>query len=125
MNGSARAAVLRRCGGRCEACGLEWPWALYVFPIDPSQPARAANLVALCLPCSAQRPDPGLPLLARRSLRERMRTANNRRSAAQPLTAARRRLLIATRGGRCKVLDGLALLLPGLDRAEIEARYLR
>ena len=26
---SVRAAVARRCGGACENCGLDWPWALY------------------------------------------------------------------------------------------------
>lgn len=102
ISGSARAAVLRRCRERCETCGLEWPWALYVFPVDPAEPGRAANLVALCLECSAGR-EGGAPLLSRPSLRERMRASNNRRTGTQPLTAAGRRRLIAARGGRCEI----------------------
>jgi HNH endonuclease len=103
VSGSARAAVARRCGERCESCGLEWPWALHVFRVDPAGPARAGNPVALCLPCSAGRDEPGTPLLAKRGLRERVLAANNRRTGAKPLTAARRRALIAARGGRCEV----------------------
>lgn len=99
---SARAAVLRRCGGRCEGCGLEWPWTLLVFPVDPAAPAAAANLRVLCGPCSASTPGPAASLLVQPSLRDRLRAANNRRTGATMLTDARRRKLVAARGGRCQ-----------------------
>jgi HNH endonuclease len=98
----ARAAVLRRCGGRCESCGLEWPWEVYVFAVEPAAPARAANLVALCLACSGSRDGEFAPLLTRPSLRDRLRIRNNSRTGATFLTAARRRKLVEARGGRCE-----------------------
>ena len=102
VTAGARAVVVERCGGACERCGLEWPWALYLFLVDGSHCAAAANLVALCGPCSADRVDPFAALVAERSLRDRLRDANNRRTGAVRLTPARRRRLIATRGGRCE-----------------------
>lgn len=103
VGGGARAAVLRRCGGACESCALEWPWALYVFRVDGALGTSAANLVALCMACAADRPDPFAPLLTEPTLRDRMRTANNRRTGAAKLTPARRRALVAARGGRCEI----------------------
>jgi len=102
VSSSARAAVLRRCGGACEACGLEWPWILYLFRIDETGPAAGANLRVLCGPCSSGLAGAFAPLLSRPSLRERLREANNRRSGTAKLTPARRRQLIAARGGRCQ-----------------------
>lgn len=107
----ARAAVLRRCRGACEACGLEWPWLLYLFRIDEALPAAAANLLVLCGPCSGGRPGAFAPLLSQPSLRERLREANNRRSGSAKLTPARRRQLIATRGSCCEVCG-----VPGSER---------
>jgi hypothetical protein len=98
----ARAAVLRRCGGRCEGCGLEWPWELYLFPVDPAATCTAANLLALCLVCSAPLQSAFAPLLAAPSVRDRLRQRNNARTGATFLTAARRRRLVAARGGRCE-----------------------
>jgi 5-methylcytosine-specific restriction endonuclease McrA len=103
VGGGARAVVLRRCGGACEVCGLEWPWDLYLFLIDPTGPARAGNLRVLCGPCSADRIGPWAPLLADLSTRERMRLANNRRTGAVKLTASRRRRLIESRGSCCEI----------------------
>ena len=103
VTAGARAVVLERCRGACEACGLEWPWALYVFLKDEEWRASAANLVALCGACSAKRPGAFAPLITERSLRDRMRDANNRRSGAVRLTPARRRRLIAARGSRCEI----------------------
>ena len=79
VSGGARSVVLERCHEACEGCGLEWPWALYLFAVDESHPAAAANLVALCGACSADRPGAFAPLITERSLRDRMRDANNRR----------------------------------------------
>lgn len=98
----ARAAVLRRCGGRCEQCGLDWPWELYLFPVDAAAKAAAANLLAVCLRCSAGRPGPFAPLLSTPSLRDRLRLRNNARTGAPFLTAARRRRLVDARGGCCE-----------------------
>jgi 5-methylcytosine-specific restriction endonuclease McrA len=94
--------VLRRCRGACESCGLEWPWALYAFVLDEAIPHRSANLVALCLRCSEGRSGPFAPLLTVPTLRERLRSANNRRTGASKLTGARRRRLIESRGRRCE-----------------------
>ena len=94
MGGGARAVVLRRCGGACESCGLEWPWHLYLFLVDESMPARADNLRVLCGGCSNGLTGAFAPLLAELTLRERLRTANNLRTGAVKLTAARRRRLI-------------------------------
>ena len=111
MGGGARAVVLRRCGGSCETCGLEWPWHLYLFLIDSSGPARADNLRVLCGHCSDGLSGPCAPLLAEHSLRERMREANNRRTGAVKLTEARRRKLIDARGGCCEICG-----VPGSER---------
>src|SRR5215471_1712332 len=102
VSSSARAAVLRRCRGACEACGLEWPWILYLFRIDEAGPAAAANLHVRCGPCSTGLAGAFAPLLSQPSPRERLREANNRRSGTAKLTPARRRQLIAARGGRCQ-----------------------
>ena len=98
----ARAAVLRRCGGRCESCGLEWPWTLALYRVDRGGRPTADNLRALCGPCSEGEPGPGPPLLGQPSLRDRLRARNNRRTGATKLTEARRRALVAARGGRCE-----------------------
>jgi len=111
VGGSARAVVERRCGGACEACGLEWPWHLYLFRVDESGPARAGNLRALCGPCSAGMTGAFAPLLAQLSLRERMRAANNLRTGAVKLTPARRKRLIESRGGCCEICG-----VPGSER---------
>jgi len=107
----ARSAVLERCHGACEACGLEWPWLLDIFRIDQAGAPVAANLVVLCLRCSAGHPGDWTPLVGRRSLRERLRDANNRRTGAAKLTRGRRRRLIAARGGRCEACG-----VPGSER---------
>ena len=103
VTAGARAVVLQRCGGACERCGLEWPWALYLFQVDAGRPAGAANLVAYCGACSADQAGVFAPLITERSLRDRMRDANNRRTGAVRLTSARRRRLISSRGGRCEI----------------------
>ena len=99
----ARRALLRRCRGACERCGLEWPWLLYVFLRDPDGRAGAGNLDVLCAACSAGRHGAFAPLVIRPALRERMRDANNRRTGAVRLTPARRRELVAGRGARCQI----------------------
>ena len=98
-----RAAVERRCGAACESCGLAWPWALDLFRVSEDGRNTAANLIALCPRCSEDRAGPCTPLVAHHGLRERMRFANNRRAAVHPLTPARRRTLIASRGGCCEI----------------------
>lgn len=103
VSGGARAVVLKRSRGACERCGLEWPWALYLFMVDASGTTASSNLVALCGACSLDRADLFAPLLSQPSLRERMRAQNNRRSGAVPLNAARRRSLVAARGGCCEI----------------------
>jgi hypothetical protein len=103
VGGGARAVVLRRCDEACEGCGLEWPWALYLFLVDDAGAAAAANLVALCAACSDGRTGAFAPLVTERSLRERMRDANNRRTGAARLTSSRRKRLIAQRGSRCEI----------------------
>src|SRR5207237_539391 len=50
---SVRIALERRCSGACEACRLEWRWALYVVRLDENTPCTAANLLVLCGRCSA------------------------------------------------------------------------
>jgi hypothetical protein len=103
VSAGARAVVLARCRGACERCGFEWPWALYLFLVDADASASAANLAALCGPCSLDRPGAFAPLLAERSLRDRVRDANHRRTGAIPLTSVRRKKLIASRGSRCEI----------------------
>lgn len=110
VGGGARRVVLRRCGGACESCGLEWQWNLYLFLADPDGGAGAANLVVLCAQCSAGQTGPFAPLLPEPTLRERMREANNLRTGAVKLTPARRRLLIESRGGCCEICG-----VPGSD----------
>jgi len=100
---SVRLALERRCSGACERCGVEWRWALYVFRVDEAAPCTVANLVALCGTCSAGDDRQWTPYVGRRSTRDRMLAASNRRAGVQPLTAARRRALIAARGGACEV----------------------
>lgn len=111
VGGSARAAAARRSGGSCERCGLAWPWLLYLFLIDDTRRPHAANLRVLCGPCSASVTGPFAPLVVERTLRERLRDANNRRTGALKLTAARRRRLIETRGGCCEICG-----VPGSER---------
>jgi HNH endonuclease len=108
VGGGARAVVLRRCQEACEGCGLAWPWALYLFRVDETGAAASANLVALCGSCAGDRSGAFAPLLSERSLRERMRAVNNKRTGAPTLTAARRKALVAARGGRCEIcgVDG-------------------
>lgn len=103
VGGGARAAALRRSGGVCERCGLDWPWLLYLVLADDSKPAHATNLRVLCGPCSTSEAGPFAPLVTERSLRERIRESNNRRTGAARLTAARRRKLIESRGGCCEI----------------------
>jgi hypothetical protein len=93
---------MKRCRGACEQCGLEWPWILYLFRIDEARAAAAANLRVLCGPCSSGQRAAFAPLLGRRTTRQRRLHANNSRSGACRLTPARRRQLIADRGGRCQ-----------------------
>ena len=99
---SVRLAVQRRSAGACESCRLEWPWTLYLFRIEEGGPNTAANLVVLCSVCSAGRSGSFLPLIGQRTPRAKLLEANNRRAAVEPLTPARRRALIATRGARCE-----------------------
>lgn len=98
-----RSLVLRRSGGACEACGLEWPWHLYLFLIDEVGPASASNLRVLCGACSAGEAGAFAPLLTDLSLRERLREANNRRTGAAKLTPTRRRKLVESRGACCEI----------------------
>jgi HNH endonuclease len=112
MAPSVRAGVARRCGGACERCGLDWPWALYIFRVDGAGPVRAPNLVVLCGACSVDRLDPFAMLIGERTVRAIRLTANNRRAAVPPMTAARRRKLVAARGGACEACG-----IPGSERA--------
>jgi hypothetical protein len=105
---SVRVALERRSRGACEGCGLEWPWALYVFKIDPDQRATTANLVLLCGSCSSSRDGGFAPYVGSRTTRDRMRTANNRRTGAEPLTDSRRRALIRVRGNACEACGASA-----------------
>ncbi len=68
---SVRAAVARRCGGACENCGLDWPWALYVFRVDEGGAIRAENLTVLCGACSLEWTDPFAALVGERTIRAR------------------------------------------------------
>ena len=111
LSPGARAALTRRCAGACETCGLEWPWILYVFRVEEAGPDAAANLCVLCSRCSEGRAGAFRPLLGRPSTRERLRETNNRRSGVAKLTAARRRRLIAGRGGCCQACG-----VPGSER---------
>jgi hypothetical protein len=103
VGGGAREVVLRRTGGACELCGLEWPWEIYLFLVDESGPASAANLTALCGRCSERRSGRYALLVPEPTLRERLRAVNNLRTGAVKLTPARRRRLIADRGGACEI----------------------
>jgi hypothetical protein len=103
--------VLRRCQEACEGCGLEWPWNLYLFRVDETRPAAAANLRVLCPACSSGNAGLFAPLLTELSLRERMRNANNRRAGVVKLTPARRRRLIEARGQCCEICG-----VPGGER---------
>src|SRR5712691_6197976 len=100
---SVRIALERRCGGACESCGLEWRWALYVFRVDEVEACSTNNLVVLCGSCSTGKEGEFASFVGARSTRDRMLSANNRRAGAEPLTGARRRPLIAARGGACEV----------------------
>jgi len=103
-----RLALERRCAGACEACGLEWPWVLYVFKVDEVAGCSSANLVVLCGSCSAGRVGGFATFVGERSLRDRMRTGNNLRAGVKALTTSRRRALIAARGGACEVCGATA-----------------
>lgn len=109
---SVRRSVARRSAGACEACGLDWPWALYVFLVDEAGATRAENLTVLCGACSVDRAGPFAMLVGERTIRAIRLTANNRRAAATPMTAGRRRKLIAARGGGCEACG-----IPGSERA--------
>jgi HNH endonuclease len=111
VSAGARAKAARRSGGACEACGLEWPWNLYVFLRDPARPSTADNLEILCSSCSESRTGAFAPLLSHPTLRDRMRERNNRRTGAIKLTAARRKRLIAARGSCCEICG-----VPGSER---------
>jgi len=127
---SVRVALERRSAGACERCHLEWRWTLYVFKVDEAAPCTASNLIVLCGACSADREGDFTPLVGERSTRERMLAASNRRAGAEPLTASRRRALIAERGGACEIcgISGtgtvlqvhhrMAVLRGGSDRPE-------
>src|SRR5438046_5432617 len=93
---SVRAAVARRCGGASENCGLDWPWALYVFRVDEGGAIRAENLTVLFGAYSLERTHPFATLVGEMTIRAIRLTANNRRAAVQPMTAGRRRKLVAT-----------------------------
>jgi hypothetical protein len=71
--------------------------------VDENASCTAANLLVLCGRCSVGRDGAFAPLVGTRSTRDRILTANNRRSGVEPLTASRRRALIAARGGACEV----------------------
>jgi 5-methylcytosine-specific restriction endonuclease McrA len=73
-----------------------------VFRVDEGGPTRVENLTVLCGACSVERTDPYATLVGERTIRAIRLTANNRRAAVQPMTAARRRKLIAARGGGCE-----------------------
>jgi len=103
-----RAALDRRCAGGCEACGLAWPWALYVFKVDESGPCSTGNLVVRCLGCSAERAGDFAPLVGARTLRDRVLLANNLRNGTVPMKDAARRKLIAARGGACEICGATA-----------------
>ncbi len=103
-----RVALERRSGGACESCGLEWRWVLYAFKLEPEQPATAGNLVLLCGSCSAFREGAFATYVGTRTTRDRMRTANNRRSGADLLTDSRRRALIKVRGNACEACSAAA-----------------
>jgi hypothetical protein len=105
---SVRIALERRCGGACEGCGLEWRWALYVFRVDASAGCAVSNLVVMCGRCSTGFAGDFAPYVGTRTTRDRMLTANNRRGGSEPLTASRRRALIASRGGACEVCGASA-----------------
>ena len=105
---SVRIALERRCAGACESCGLEWRWALYVFMADEGAGCTAANLRVLCGKCSSTFEGEFAPFVGTRSTRDRLLTANNRRAGVQPLTASRRRALIAARGDACEVCGASA-----------------
>src|SRR5260370_24060500 len=77
VGGSARAEVMRRTGGDCDGCGLEWPWAIYLFLIDESSPAPASNLQALCWRCPHGHAGRLPSLVAELSLRGKLRAVNN------------------------------------------------
>ena len=106
---SVRVALDRRCSGACEKCGLEWRWALYVSRVDESGPCTAANLLVLCGTCSSSDDRPWTPFVGRRTTRDLMLTASNRRARVQPLTTSRRRALIQARGGACEVCGATAV----------------
>ncbi len=97
-----RVVLEQRSKGACEVCGLEWPWALYVFKVAPAKPATAVNLVLLCGSCSTGRAGEFTPYVGMRTTRDRMRTANNRRTGAELLTESRRRALVKVRGNACE-----------------------
>jgi hypothetical protein len=79
-----------------------------VVRIDEGAPCSAANLIVLCGTCSAADDRQWTPLVGSRSTRDRMLTASNRRSGVEPLTASRRRALIAARGGACEICGASA-----------------
>lgn len=103
LSPAVRSAVDRRCAGACEGCGLQWPWLLYLFRLDETGRDTAPNLVVLCSRCSDGRAGAFAPLVAERTLRARLLAVSNARAGVLPLTPARRRTLIESRGGACEL----------------------
>ena len=103
MAPSVRIALDRRSGGRCESCGLDWRWALYVFKLVDGERSTRPNLIVLCGACSSNRDGDFAPLVGSRSTRDRILFANNKRGGATPMTDAKRRALIAARGAACEL----------------------
>ena len=127
---SVRTALDRRSRGRCESCGLDWRWALYVFKLVETGGTTRSNLIVLCGACSSNRDGDYAPLVGSRSTRDRILFANNKHAGITPMTDARRKALIASRGGACELcgISGsertleihhrLAVLRGGDDREE-------
>src|SRR5205823_9147715 len=67
------------------------------------------NLTLLCGRCSADRAAEFAVYVGSRTTRDRMRTANNRRTGAELLTDSRRKALIRARGDACEVCGAPAV----------------
>ena len=130
---SVRVALERRCAGACEACRLDWRWALYVFKVGCATGGASCTPVATAAVNAASSPSAALgPCL----LEDVDGSGDDhgfepvRGDGADAVAQDRRKALIAARGAACEICGAsaaervlqvhhrLAVLMGGDDRED-------